>query len=70
LPDAWTHADAIEYDFALRPVVAEETRLSFAERGQFVVVRLEERGLGVADEKESSHGQVGRWFKDGSPQVL
>ena len=67
---AWTDADAVENDFALRPVFAEEARLGFAERGQFVVVGLEEGRLRVANEIENAHGQVGTAIKIGPPTVL
>src|SRR5580700_1786000 len=60
LPFARPHADAIEYDFTLRPVLAEKTRLLLSERRHFVVVLLEERRLRVTREIEESHYRGGR----------
>ena len=59
LAGAGADADTVECDFALCPVFAEEARLRFTERGQFVVVRLKEGCLRVAYEIENTHGQVG-----------
>src|SRR5271155_3116458 len=67
LPCAWADADTVECDSTPRPVFAENASLRFAERGQFVIVRLEERCLGVTYEIEDAHRQVGRSLKVGSP---
>src|SRR5580658_2770560 len=70
LPRAGTNAIAVECDFTLRPIFPENARLGFAERRQFVVVRLEERCLGVTDEIEDAHRQVGSSLKVESPAIL
>jgi len=42
LPDARASARAVKNDFVPHPILAEKAGLRFAERGQFVIVRLKE----------------------------
>jgi hypothetical protein len=49
---------AVEFQFSGSPVFGKHGGLLLAKWGEFVVVFLEERGLGVAYEVEEGHG----WF--------
>ena len=48
-------ANAIECDFVASPILSQNTRLGFADGGKLVVVRLKERSLCVANQKNASH---------------